>query len=673
MNRKTGKAGRADPAAELLGRAVALHQAGRLAEAESLYAEALRVRPGHPDALHLRGMIACQTGRFAEGAELIGRAIAGNGSAPDYHANLAHALQALGRATEAEAACRKALRLRGSFPEAANTLGNALSAQGRSEEAAQAYREALRGRPDFAEAQGNLGAVLRGMGRPAEAEPLLRAALARQPGLSEARAALGLALLDLGREGEGIGALRAVLAERPSHGPSLLALAGALQRRGDGGAEAAYRHYLAGEPGDAEAWNALGLLHQAAERIGGAASAFARALRADPVLAESLTNLGTLRQGQGRLAEAEALHRRALALRPGYAGAWANLGLALQRRGGEAGAERCFTRALRAEPNQAVARFNRALLRLKQGRMTEGWEDYAHRFASPALGQARVTALPPWRGEPLAGRRLLVWGEQGLGDELMFGSCLPDLLARADRLGAGGLLVECDARLVPLFARSLPGASVRPHDGNPGDADLQVAMGSLPALLRGALADFPPQGGWLLADMDRVRRWRDWFAVQGPALTVGIAWTSRHATLSRRPAYTALEQWRPVLSVPGVRFVSLQYDRREEEIGRAEERLGARLLRWEGLDLKDDLEGAAALTAAMDLVITVASSVGEMAGALGVPVWRVGARDWTQLGAAVRPWFPTMAVVPPGPAGTMDEALGAAARRLTALAGGRRP
>ena len=665
MNRNQRKSGdAAATAAALVGQAVPLHQAGRLAEAEALYRQAIAAQPRHPDALHLLGMIACQTGRLKEAAGLIGQAVAAKRDVPDYHANLAYALQALGRSAEAERAARNALRLRNPFPEAANTLGNALNAQGKGDEAATAYRAALRARPDYAEAEGNLGAVLRRLGRSAEAEPLLRHALAANPALTEARAALGLALLDLGRAEEGEAALRAVLARRPDHAPAALALAGSLQRRCEN-AEPVYRRYLALEPADAEAWNAFGLDLQGADRIDAAAEAFARALRMDPAMAEAMTNLGTVRRLQGRTRESADLQRNALDLRSSYAAAHTNLALALQDLGDEDGAEQEFTRALDADPAQALARFNRAILRLRQGRLAEGWEDYAARFDSGRLRSKRPLDIPEWEGADLAGRRLLLWAEQGLGDEFMFGSLLPQAIARYP-----DAIVECEPRLVSLFQRSFPGTTIRAPSRRPGDADCHLPFGSLPRLMwRTAPVPAPP-AGWLKPDPERVAAWRQRLDALGPGLAVGIAWTSQRITTERRQSYTQLEDWLPLLRLTGLHPVSLQYDGREEEIAAVEDRFGLRIHRWPDLDQIGDLENTAALMANLDLAVTVASSAGEMAAALGVPVWRVGRRDWTQLGTAVRPWFPTMRCIQPRGDTGIAETISQAAQLVARLSAG---
>ncbi|MFP5511725.1 MAG: tetratricopeptide repeat protein [Alphaproteobacteria bacterium] len=660
--RKTGNA--AATAAALVGQAVPLHQAGRLPEAEALYRQALSFLPRQPDALHLLGMIASQTGRLEEAADLIGQAVAAKRDVPDYHANLAYSLQALGRSAEAERAARNALRLRNPFPEAANTLGNALNAQGKMEEAATAYRAALRARPDYAEAEGNLGAVLRSLGRSDEAEPLLRHALAANPASTEARAALGLALLDLGRVDEGEAALRAVLARRPDHASATLALAGSLQRR-CGDAEPAYRRYLALEPADAEAWNASGLALQNADRIDAAAGAFTRALRLAPAMAEAMTNLGTVRRLQGRTRESADLQRSALDLRSGYAAAHTNLALALQDLGDEDGAELEFTRALDADPAQGLARFNRAILRLRQGRLAEGWEDYAARFDTGRLRPKRPLDIPEWEGDDLAGRRLLLWAEQGLGDEFMFGALLPQAIDRFP-----DVIVECEPRLVSLFQRSFPGTTIRAPTRRPTDADCHLPFGSLPRLTwRTAPVPTPPVG-WLKPDSERVAAWRQRLDALGTGLAVGIAWTSQRITTERRQSYTELEDWLPLLRLSGLHPVSLQYDGREEEIVTVEERFGLRIHRWPDLDQIGDLESTAALMANLDLAVTVASSAGEMAAALGVPVWRLGRRDWTQLGTAVRPWFPSMRCIHPQGGTGIAEAIPHAAQMVARLSAG---
>ncbi|MBP2297396.1 tetratricopeptide repeat protein [Azospirillum picis] len=485
-----------------------------------------------------------------------------------------------------------------------------------------------------------LGVLMHQRGRNDEAVRLIGTAISRQGGVAEYHANFGLALHALGRLDEAEAAYRRALDLREAYPEAHNSLGSALQERGRL-EEAAwhYRRALDLRGGYAEAWANLGTLLRAQDACAEAETALRRALRLDPDHVAALTNLGVVLKETGRLAEAEAAHGDALRLAPGDAETLVNLALLreAQGRGGEA--EALYRQALAQAPGFALARWNLALRLLGGGRLAEGLEEYEARFASRRVSAGRSLALPEWDGRTEV-RRLLVWREQGLGDELMFGTALPDLAAR---LGPDRLVVEVDRRLAGLVGRALPGVAVRPETPAPADADAHLPMGSLPRLLRRSLAGFPPRTAWLAPDPRRAAAWRERLATLGPGLRVGICWGSQNMLGERKASYTALAGWAPLLTLPGLQAVTLQYDGREAEIAEVEAGLGIRIHRWPDIDLKNDLEGVAGLISSLDLVVTVASSVGEMAGALGVPVWRFGpGGDWTALGTGVRPWFPSM-------------------------------
>ncbi|PWC90280.1 hypothetical protein TSH100_03055 [Azospirillum sp. TSH100] len=512
------------------------------------------------------------------------------------------------------------------------------------EGAERAYRAMLAADGANADALHLLGVLHHQRGLDAEAVRLIGQAIARRPGMAEQHANLGLALHALGRLAEAEAEYRRALALREAYAEAHNSLGSALQEQ-DRLAEAAihYRRALDLDGGYAEAWANLGTLLRAQDDYAEAEAALRHALRLDPGHATAMTNLGVVLKETGRAAEAEATHLEALRLDPGDAETMVNLALLREAQGRGEEAESLYAKALIHAPGFALARWNLALRLLGRGRLAEGWNEYEARFASRRVSAGRSFALPVWDGRP--GRRLLVWREQGLGDELMFGTALPDLSAR---FGPEMLVVEVDPRLTGLVGRALPGVTVRaqtadPADANPGDADAHLPMGSLPRLLRPTLADFPARPSWLAPDAMLLAEWRERLTALGPGLRVGICWGSQNMLGERKASYTALADWAPLLTLPGLLAVTLQYDGREAEIAATEERLGVRIHRWPGTDLKNDLEGVAALIANLDLVVTVASSVGEMAGALGVPVWRFGpAGDWTALGSGVRPWFPSM-------------------------------
>ncbi len=530
--------------------------------------------------------------------------------------------------------------------------------------AERGYRAMLAVDGGNADALHLLGVLHHQRGQDADAVRLIGQAIARRPKMAEQHANLGLALHALGRLEEAEAEYRRALALREPYAEAHNSLGSALQEQ-DRLAEAArhYRRALDLDAGYAEAWANLGTLLRAQDDYGEAETALRHALRLDPGHAAALTNLGVVLKETGRTGEAEATHLEALRLAPGDAETMVNLALLREAQGRGEEAEALYRNALVHAPGFALARWNLALRLLGRGRLAEGWDEYEARFASRRVSARRSIALPAWDGA--AGRRVLVWREQGLGDELMFGTALPDLAAK---LGPAALVVEVDARLTRLVGRALPGVTVRTETANPTDADAHLPFGSLPRLLRPALADFPARPCWLAPDPARAAEWAARLAALGPGLRVGICWGSQNMLGERKASYTALADWAPLLTLPGLIPVTLQYDGREAEIAAVEAELGLRIHRWPGTDLKNDLEGVAALIANLDLVVTVASSVGEMAGALGVPVWRFGhAGDWTALGSGVRPWFPSMRLWSTRPGEGLTDVLARMAAELRRL------
>ncbi|MCW2243725.1 tetratricopeptide repeat protein [Azospirillum canadense] len=540
---------------------------------------------------------------------------------------------------------------------------------GRLADAAPLYERVLRLRPDHPVALHLSGLLAHQTGRSEAAAERIAAALSRTPAYAAAQASLGTVLLDTGRPDAAADRFRRALALQPASAATLTNLGNALEAGHDlEGAAAAHQRAAMAEPGLAEAHDNRGAVLTRLGRLADGAASHRRAVALAPARGAGWLNLGVALRRSGRWPSAHHALQRALALEPGTADALANLGRLLRDLGLATEAERWCDRALALDSDQPAAAFNKGLLCLTRGDLAMGWWGYDHRFRARDLaGAARVVPVPPWEGEDPSGLGLLVWREQGLGDEVLFAGCLPELIARA-----GSVTVECDRRLVPLFARSFPTATIRPAPADPeapcAGIDRHVAMGSLPRLLRRRLADFPPRVGYLVPDPAQVLRWRERLAALGPGLTVGIAWRSGLINPERRGAYSAIGDWGPVVAVPGVRFVNLQYGDCAAELEEARRSFGVAVQAWPDLNLKDDLDGVAALMVGLDLVVTPASSVGEMAGALGVPVWRFGAGgDWTALGTGTRPWFPSMTLVTAPPGQPASGALPLVARRLRHL------
>lgn len=588
------------------------HQHNRLPEAEVAYRAVLASAPRHADALNLLGVLCLQTGRVEEAEKLLSAATKEDATAAAYQDNLGSALAAQGRVGEAAAAHWRAVKLCPDFAAAYFNLANALSAAGRVE-AEAAFRAALVLKPDYLKAWFNLGNALDQRRAYRDAVKAFSHAVALAPDMHDARTNLSDALSAIGDLSGALVHQRAAVALRPEDANSHYNLGVVLQQSAKyEQAELAYRDALRRWPGHVGAWNNLG---------------------------------GVLRRLK-RPDKAAACHRMALAFHPEFLEAYYNLGNALQRMGKNAEAAAIYQRVLARNPDLATATHNLGMLSLIRGDLSRGWEGYEKRFQAKEARPWRRPPLPRWNGEPLNGRRLLIWREQGVGDEIMFSSCYAELT----KLN-GPVTVECEPRFVSLFARAFPQLAFRPQsctlDGDETladlGADLHCPAGSLPRLLRRRLSDFHAAEAWLTPAPALAARWRTRAQALGRGLKIGVCWRSQLEGEDRDQAYTALGDWAPLLTLNGIKIVNLQYDDCAAEISQAEKRFGCVIYRWADLDLKNDFENTAALIANLDLVVTVATSVGELAAALGAPVWRVGgANDWSSLGAACRPWYPAM-------------------------------
>lgn len=550
----------------------------------------------------------------------------------------------------------------------------ALYRQGRLAEAALACRRAVAVKPEFARGLHLLGILRRRQGDAAGGVVTLFRAIRADPLNADAVAAIATGLNALGQDRGAFNACGHSLVLDPGQA-AVWALRASLQM-GDElislrhAAEARERrarwasHAARVQPLSAEFQSGLGKALGACDRFDEAGAAYRRALVLDPGLAPVWSGSGTVlgRTGGDRRSVLRVFER-AVRIDPNLAEAHANLGTYLQECGEAEAARAAFERAIAADGQFAMAHLDLAQVLLAQGETRRGWSEYEWRFETDQMRvYRRHLRMPPWRGQNLTGRRLLIWREQGVGDEILFSSCYAEAIARA-----GHAVIETDRRLVGLFQRSFPQATVRAETPNPADADVHIAAGSLPRLLRHGLDRFPARDRWLVPDPARLSAWGQRLAALPPGLRVGVSWRSGHVTADRKAAYVTLDDWAPVFAVPGLVFVNLQYGDAEAELLEAETRFGVTIHRWPDLDLKDDFEGTAALIAGLDLVIAPATAAGELAGALGVPTWRFCWSDWTRLGSGTRPWFPAMRVFTPGPGQILPTALPRIAAKLRAM------
>jgi Flp pilus assembly protein TadD len=412
----------------------------------------------------------------------------------------------------------------------------------------------------------------------------------------------------------GIPVLRAAAGRGSAAAHRLLGTAYRKTRQLDAAA-AALEHAVRLRPDDHRGWNELGIAELERGRTRAARASFERALALAPESAQARCNLGIIALDELELDQAIGHLRRAVELEPALIEARCTLGLALYGAGDTAEAERVITTALADSPGSALARFYSAFFLLGRGEWREGWRRFEDRLL--ATDPPFPFQYPRWNGEPVAAKRVLVCGEQGLGDQIMFASCLPDLLAHDP---ACTLVV--DRRLSKLMKRAFPGVHVIEDEsvraGREAGFDYQVAIGSLPRWFRSDAADFPPRRPYLRADADRVLAWRQRLAALGAGVKIGVSW--RGGTLDTRRALRSLELERLLpLNAEGRHFVSLQYGDCAEEIEAARERHGLAIHHWP--EAIADYDETAALVSSLDLVVSVCTSVVHLAGALGREAW----------------------------------------------------
>jgi tetratricopeptide (TPR) repeat protein/polysaccharide pyruvyl transferase WcaK-like protein len=678
---------------ERLETARAFLRAGEPARAEPLLREVLARDPRHPEALHALARIALESGRDAEAVPLLEAAIARVPDAATLHADLAVALQNLGLNPRAESAARRALALEPRQLSALNTLGNALRALGRAEEALGPLREAARlgpdvalvhlnlasallqaGRPDEAlaaceraaalgerspEIQRRAGALLRSLQRPSDAGRALLRALELDPGDADAHNALGNLFVDAGEPEAAEASYRRALAARPESVEALYNLGTLLAARGrHDEAIPALQSAARLAPDFTDAHVRLGQACCDLGRFEEAGAHFRRALELDSAQADAHNGLGNALRAQGRGTAAAAEYARAIELRPEFAEAHCNLATVALDEGAPERAVTHARRALAIRPDLADARWNLAQAHLTLGRLTEGWREYEWRQWRTGAAELAYP-WPLWDGEPFAGGTLFVTAEQGVGDEIMFASCLPEAIAAADRV-----VVECDARLTALFERSFPPATfvarLASADAYPERLpapSVRIASGSLPGLFRPDLASFPGRDACLVVDPERVAIWGARFASLGPGLRVGISWRGGKEALVRRARSIALPRWRALARGLEVQWINLQYGDCAAELAEARA-AGLEVHHWDDADPLRDLDGFAAQIAALDLVISVDNSTVHMAGALGQPAWVLlpSTADWRwMLEREDSPWYPSLRLFRQRRPGEWDE------------------
>jgi Flp pilus assembly protein TadD len=546
--------------------------------------------------------------------------------------------QAQGRRDRAEALLRDAIEAAPDDPDPRQLLGAILVDRGETGEALAHLRHAVElAGPLGTRTMGlynNYANALRCAQQHEEAEALLRELVTVGPREWQHWHNLAHVLKETKRLDEAAAAIRRAIALAPDHGPNHAVLGSVLHELGRlRAAAAALRRCIAlGWDRDVNVWTVLGNTYRYLGELPQAIDALERALELSHGAPSALSNLAITLNQVGRFAEAEALYRRAMEL----------------------------------DPDNVLWRNNFGYSQLTAGTLPEAWLNWEYALEYGSRGNERPTGVPRWQPSD-TDARVLCYREQGVGDEILFASCLPDLAAAAREV-----VYEADSRIVSLFARSFPRIEVREQSWNVlqgqtlHDFDRAIPVGSLPMHFRPTVDRFPDRRSFLVADPERVERWRARIAeVAGHRAVVGVSWRSKIRTAERRLEYTHLADWSEPFSVEGVTWVNLQYDDCDRELREARDMFGVTIHKWDDVDYMNDFEEVAALMCVCDLVVAPRNAVAMLAGGLGVPTVMMGNRwDWSDLGTDTSPWFPSVTLVYRRPGEDWDEVLATAARAV---------
>ncbi|NQU61312.1 MAG: tetratricopeptide repeat protein [Rhodospirillales bacterium] len=424
-------------------------------------------------------------------------------------------------------------------------------------------------------------------------------------------------------------------------------------------AETAYRRALNLSVGDAGVFNNLGNVLKKQGRPEDARDAYRESLRLRPGHVATELNLGNVLEDMDDFEEAASAYRRAAVVAPDDPETLRCLGRALLAQGELDQSQAAIVRALDLDPDHPEAREIMGIHHFLRGNLKAAWEIYDVRWRGET---ERLDAFvqAPWSGEPIKGKTLLVWGEQGIGDEVSFAGMVPDLMAQG-----ANVILECDKRLIPLYERSFPGVDCIPRETPPvpgalnPEIDFQASCGSLGRWLRPDFESFPARKSYLVADEDRRRALRARYLDGSEDFLIGIAWRSVNPRNGRHKSMpvTALA---PLMNFPGTRFVNLQYGDTEGEITALEKETGVAIINDADIDQMTDMDGFAAQVAALDLIVSVSNTTVHVAGALGVPAWVMLSKKPMWRWMADRddsPWYPSLKLFRQSQAGVWGDVI----------------
>ncbi len=413
-----------------------------------------------------------------------------------------------------------------------------------------------------------------------------------------------------------------------------------------------FKKYVGKKNDDYEAWINLCCAAGKNNQFTDAAFYGMQALSLRPLESKAHQNMGSVLLALGRPKDALISFETALELDPENIAARSNIGNIYGEFNQPAQAlevyEYCLSKAPKDSLMESDLKYRMSFEYMKLGRLDIAWNYYDHGFVltdTQSRTPKRKFEVPQWKGEPLAtDKKLMIWREQGLGDELMFMPMVRDVLQEHQNI-----ILECDPRLVKTLQRSFPECVVRtqafysPPNGLPvvQDYDFHIPLGGLLGIYRNKIDLFKNSQPYLVADSAKKSDFKN--RINSNKKLLGICWRSGTLNIQRNQHYTPLSAWKDVFALhEQFEFINLQYGDCESELRAAEEEFGVKIHRWNELDLMNDLDSVASLIDATDHVISAGTAVAQMTMAIGKPLslFLPSGNPWVLLGQSNYPWYP---------------------------------
>ena len=381
-----------------------------------------------------------------------------------------------------------------------------------------------------------------------------------------------------------------------------------------------YKKAILLKPDYDEAYNNMGGVLKKQGKLDESTEAYQKCISINPNNSQAYYNLGNVLKEQDKTDKAIEFYKKSISINPKFAEAYNNMGNVYKEQGKLKESIDCFNKSISFKPDYAEAHHNLSISLLNDGKIIEGLEKYEWRFKTiNSSSSRRHFSKPEWDGkEKLNNKRILVWSEQGIGDTLNWCSRLNLLESTTQHC-----ILECQKKLVPLLKRSFPSIDIRPEDRHQdlkrNDFDFHIPLGSLYKHYIKDILKSPKINPYLIPDQNKVNFWKGKLNSLGKGPYIGICWKSSVKSNFRRLHYPLIHEWAPILNIPKLTFINLQYIDFEKDLNEIQNKFGVKVHNFENLDQYNDIDDLAALSAALDFVVSTKITPPIITSGVGTP------------------------------------------------------